>query len=48
MLERARALKSILEEAGQENELYADQGADHYTYSVPNFERYLKGLAEGW
>lgn len=48
MLERARAMKSILEEAGLENELYVDQGAHHYTYWVPNFERYLKWLAEGW
>jgi enterochelin esterase-like enzyme len=48
MLERARVMKSILDEAGIENELYVDQGAHHYTYWVPNFERYLKWLAKDW
>jgi enterochelin esterase-like enzyme len=48
MLDRARVMKSILDEAGVENELYVDQGAHHYTYWVPNFEVYLKWLAKGW
>jgi enterochelin esterase-like enzyme len=48
MLERARAMKSILEEAGVENELYVDEGAHHYTYWVPNFEMYLKWLTKDW
>ncbi len=48
MLERARALKSILDEANVENELYVDQGGHHYKYWVPNFERYLTWLEQGW
>lgn len=48
MLDRARVMKSILDEAGVKNELYVDQGAHHYTYWVPNFERYLKWLMKGW
>lgn len=48
MLERARAMKSILDEAGLENELYVDQGGHHYNYWVPNFERYLIWLARDW
>jgi len=48
MLERARAMKSILDEAGVENQLYIDEGGHHYTYWVPNFEMYLKWLAEDW
>ena len=41
MLERARVMKTILDEAGVENELYVDQGEHHYTYWIPNFERFL-------
>lgn len=48
MLDRARVMKSILEAAGIENELYVDQGGHHYSYWVPNFERYLKWLAKDW
>jgi enterochelin esterase-like enzyme len=48
MLERAQVMKSILDEAGVENQLYVDQGAHHYTYWVPNFEMYLKWLAKDW
>ena len=48
MLERARALKSILDSAGVENELYVDQGGHHYKYWVPNFERYLTWLEKDW
>lgn len=48
MLERARALKSILDEAGVENELYVDQGEHHYTYWIPNFENYLTWLEKEW
>jgi enterochelin esterase family protein len=48
MLERARVMKSILDEAGVENQLYVDAGGHHYTYWVPNFEMYLKWLAEKW
>ena len=48
MLERARVLKSILDEAGLENQLYVDGGGHQYTYWVPNFEVYLKWLSEDW
>jgi len=48
MLDRARVMKSILDEAGIENELYVDQGAHQYSYWVANFERYLKWLAKDW
>lgn len=48
MLERAQAMKSILDEAGVENQLYIDDGGHHYTYWVPNFEMYLEWLAVEW
>lgn len=48
MLERARVMKSILDESGVENHLYVDEGEHHYTYWVRNFEMYLKWLAEEW
>jgi enterochelin esterase family protein len=48
MLERARVMKSILDEAGVENQLYVDEGGHHYSYWVPNFEIYLKWLTKGW
>lgn len=48
MLERARVMKSLLDEAGVENELYVDNGAHHYNYWVLNFERYLKWLTRDW
>ena len=48
MLERARVMQSILDEAGIENRLYVDDGGHHYSYWMPNFEMYLKWLAEGW
>jgi enterochelin esterase-like enzyme len=48
MLERAREMKSILDRAGVENELYIDQGGHHYCYWIPNFEKYLTWLAEDW
>src|SRR5690349_6056722 len=48
MLERAHVMRSILDEAGIENELYVDEGGHDYTFWVPNFERYLKWLAVNW
>ena len=48
MLERARVMQSLLDEADVENQLYVDQGAHHYTYWVPNFEMYLKWLVKNW
>ena len=48
MLERAREMKSLLDESGVQNELYVDQGGHHYKYWIPNFERYLTWLAREW
>lgn len=48
MLERARVMKSILDEAGVENQLYVDDGAHDYSYWVPNFELYLQWLTKSW
>jgi len=48
MLERARVMKSILDEAGVVNQLYVDEGGHHYTYWVPNFEMYLKWMIKDW
>lgn len=48
MLERAQAMKSILDEAGVENELYVDNAGHHYTYWVANFEMYLRWLSKDW
>lgn len=48
MLERARAMKSILEQADVENELYVDDAGHHYKYWIPNFEMYLTWMATNW
>lgn len=48
MLERARVMKSILEQASIENQLYVDDGAHQYSDWVANFERYLKWLSQDW
>lgn len=48
MLERARVMQSMLEQAGVENELYVDDGAHQYADWVANFDRYLKWLAKDW
>jgi len=48
MLERAREMKPILDQAGVENELYVDQGGHNYRYWISNFERYLTWLAKDW
>ena len=48
MLDRAIVMKSILDEAGIENQLQRGQGGHTYVYWVSNFEIYLKWLAEDW
>ena len=48
MLERARVMKAILDEARVENELYIDEGEHNYTDWLANFERYLTWLARDW
>jgi S-formylglutathione hydrolase FrmB len=48
MLERAEAMKSILDEMGIENILHTGHGGHNYMYWVGNFEMYLKWLARDW
>jgi enterochelin esterase family protein len=48
MLERARVMQSILEEAGIENQLHVGHGGHNYAYWVSNFEMYLKWLTKDW
>lgn len=48
MLERARVMKSILDETGVENQLYVDDGEHNYPYWIRNFAMYLKWLSKGW
>lgn len=48
MLERARVMKSILDEAGLENQLQIGPGGHDYAYWVSSFESYLKCLVEAW
>lgn len=48
MLERAEVMKSILDEAGIENELHVGHGGHNYAYWVSNFEMYLQWMAKDW
>ena len=48
MLERARVMKSILDEAGIENQLHVGHGGHTYGYWVSNFEMYLKWMTRDW
>ncbi|HSL42877.1 MAG TPA: alpha/beta hydrolase-fold protein [Anaerolineales bacterium] len=48
MLDRARVMQSILDEAGVENQLHVGQGGHNYAYWVSNFEMYLKWLTTDW
>jgi enterochelin esterase-like enzyme len=48
MLDRARVMKSILDEAGIENQLHVGHGGHNYAYWVSNFEMYLKWLTRDW
>lgn len=48
MLDRARVMKSILDEADVENELHIAQGGHNYAYWMSNFEKYLKWLTKDW
>jgi enterochelin esterase-like enzyme len=48
MLDSAQAMKSILDEAGVENQLHSGSGGHNYAYWVGNFEMYLKWLARDW
>ena len=48
MLDRARVMKSILDEAGLENQLHVGQGGHTYAYWLSNFEMYLEWLIQDW
>ncbi len=48
MLERARVMEELLNEAGVENRLHVDEGRHQYADWVSNFELYLKWLATEW
>lgn len=48
MLERARVMEELLNEAGVENRLHVDEGRHQYADWVPNVELYLKWLATEW
>ena len=48
MLDRARVMRSILDEAGIENQLHVGQGGHTYGYWVSNFEMYLKWMTKDW
>lgn len=48
MLDRARVMKSILDEAGFENQLHIGHGGHTYAYWVSNFEMYLKWMTKDW
>ena len=48
MLDRARVMKSILDEASVENEFHMGHGGHNYSYWVSNFEMYLKWMTRDW
>jgi len=48
MLERAKVMKSMLDDMGIENQLHIGRGGHNYAYWVGNFEMYLKWLAKDW
>ena len=48
MLDRARVMEELLNEAGVENRLHVDEGRHQYADWVSNFELYLKWLATEW
>ena len=48
MLDRARVMKSILDEAGVDNQLHVGHGGHNYAYWVSNFEMYLKWMTRDW
>jgi enterochelin esterase-like enzyme len=48
VLDRAQVMKSILDEAGIENQLHVGHGGHNYAYWVSNFEMYLRWLTRDW
>ena len=48
MLERAKVMKSMLDDMGIENQLHIGHGGHDYVYWVGNFEIYLRWLTKDW
>ena len=48
MLDRAEVMKSLLDDAGVENQLHVGSGGHNYTYRLSNFETYLKWVSKDW
>lgn len=48
MLERAEAMKSMLDDLGVENILHTGHGGHNYAYWAGNFEMYLQWLVKDW
>lgn len=47
-LDLAEVMKSLLDEAGVENQLHVGNGGHNYTYWLSNFEIYLKWVSQDW
>lgn len=47
-LDRAKVMKSLLDDAGIENQLHVGRGEHNYTYGLSNFEIYLKWMSKDW
>jgi enterochelin esterase-like enzyme len=47
-LKLAEAMKSLLDEAGVENQLHVGSGGHNYTYWLSNFEAYFKWVSKDW
>ena len=48
MLDRAKVLKSLLDDTGVENQLHVGSGGHNYAYWLSNFETYLKWVSKDW
>ncbi|HJR79971.1 MAG TPA: alpha/beta hydrolase-fold protein [Anaerolineales bacterium] len=48
MLARAEVMKTVLDEAGIENQLHIRLGGHNYAYWVGNLEMYLKWMTRDW
>ena len=47
-LDLAEVMKSLLDEAGVENQLHVGSGGHNYTYWLSNFEIYIKWVSKDW
>jgi len=48
MLERAKVMKSMLDDMGIENQFHSGHGGHTYAYWISNFKMYLQWLAKDW